>query len=72
MLILIIFQHLIVYEYWCVLQFLWMLYGCYNLLLSKVADVTAIMLCVADGKLSCMLQLLSILMEDVIVKVADE
>ena len=44
---------------------------CYNLLLSKVADVIAIMLCVADGKPNKFhVTTLLILMADVIAKVA--
>ena len=45
---------------------------CYNLLLSKVADVIAIMLCVADGK-PTMLHVTTFvnLMADVIAMVAD-
>ena len=45
---------------------------CYNLLLSRVADVIVIMLCVADGKPTKLhVTTLLILMTDVIAKVAD-
>ena len=45
---------------------------CYNLLLSKVADVIVIVLCVADGKPTKLhVTALLILMVDVIAKVAD-